>query len=350
MQNLLTNIQFENPLALWLLPVSLLFLSLGIYSFTRQLQSWSSLYESQGQQHYRHPLAPLLSKIHETSETKASHGFIKKWLAYAVLLGLLHLSLAQPYRLGEKLPEPPQYRDIIFLVDTSVSMILRDYLVQSQRTDRMSMVKSVLQHFIKGLSGSRLGLVIFSEQAYTLVPLTTDHELLKYQLQRLQAASLTGRRTDPGKALLYTLNTLTPRLQAGEKPVLVMLTDASRPVRNIDPRIAAALIRQKGLRLHTIAIGAGSEAAKEETASSLIYQPANFTLLEEIATAGGGEFFSADSQSSLNQVLQNIQATEKQHIKLKPVFIKITLYYWPLCIALIWILLWQTLPLLRVRT
>lgn len=350
MQNLLANIQFTHPVALWLLPVSLLLLSLGLYYFSRHLKTWSSLYASQGQRHYRHPLASLLSRMHETSVAKTSSGFLNKWLAYAFLLSLLHLSLAQPYRLGEQLPEPPQYRDIIFLVDTSVSMILRDYLVQGKRTDRMSMVKSVLQHFIKGLSGSRLGLVIFSEQAYTLVPLTTDHELLKHQLQRLQAASLTGRRTDPGKALLYTLNMLNPRLQAGEKPVLVMLTDASRPVRDIDPRTAAALIRQKGLHLHTIAIGAGSEAAKEETASSLIYQPANYKLLEEMAVAGGGEFFWADSQNSLNQVLQKIQATEKHHIELEPVFIKITLYHWPLGIALLWIVLWQILPLFRLRT
>jgi len=348
MQNLLTNIQLDNPLALWLLPLSLAVLSLTLYFFSRHVKSWASLYESQGQQHYRHPLASLLAKKQTSTQTKTSSGAIKKWLTYAILLGLLHLGLAQPYRLGEKLPAPPQYRDIIFLVDTSVSMVLRDYLVQGQRTDRMSMVKSVLQHFIKGLPGSRLSLIIFSEQAYTLVPLTTDHELLEFQLQRLQAASLTGRRTDPGNALLYTLNTLTPHLQAGEKPVLVLLTDASRPVRNIDPRGAATLIKQKGLRLHTIAMGAGSDAAKENTVSSLIYQPANFKLLQEIAKAGGGEFFWADSQNSLNQVLQNIKTSEKQYIKLEPVFIKIPLYYWPLLAALFWIMFWQILPLVRL--
>lgn len=349
MQEYLSAIQFAQPLALWLLPLSLLLLTLGLRRVTCHLHSWAALYTSQQRQAYRHPLATLLTTLQTAKQTKTTTTQLTTWFRYAVLLTLVHLTLAQPYRLGEKLPEPPQYRDIIFLVDTSVSMMLRDYLVQGQRTARMSVVKSVLQHFIKGLAGSRLGLVVFSEQAYTLVPLTTDHELLSYQLQRLQPASLTGRRTDPGKALLYILKELQPRLRAGDKPVLVMLTDANRPVREFDPRTAAALIKQQGLHLHTIAMGAGSDTAKENVSSSLIYQPANVKLLQEIASAGNGEFFWADSQHSLNLVLAKIQASEKQHVKLAPVFIHITLYYWPLLVAIGWILLWQTLPLIRLR-
>ena len=346
----LSSIQFTYPVALWSLPVSLLLLTLGLRPVVRHLHSWASLNRSQQHQSYHHPLATLLLKLQATRQTKTSAKMLRVWFAYAVLLVLLHITLAQPYRLGEKLPEPPQYRDIIFLVDTSVSMMLRDYLVQGQRTARMDVVKSVLQHFIKGLAGSRLGLLVFSEQAYSLVPLTTDHELLKYQLQRLQPASLTGRRTDPGKALLYILNELQPRLRAGDRPVLVMLTDANRPVRDIDPRSAAALVKQQGLHLHTIAMGAGSESAKENVSSSLIYQPANVKLLQEMARAGGGDFFWADSQHSLNLVLSKIQHSEKQQSKVEPVFIHVALYSWPLLLAIGWIMLWQTLPLTGLRS
>jgi len=345
--NLFTPIHFTHPFVLWLLPLSLLILTLGLRLITRHLQSWSALYASQQQQHYRHPLASLLIRLHEQTQGKSSPELFRKWLAYAVLLGLLQLSLAQPYRLGEKLPTPPQYRDIVFLVDTSVSMMLRDYLVKGRRADRMSMVKSVLGQFIDSLAGSRLGLVIFSEHAYTLVPLTTDHALLKYQLQRLTPASLTGRRTDPGKALLYVLNDLAPRLREGEKPVLVMMTDANRPVRDIDPRTAAALVKQKGLHLQVIAMGAASQAAKENAPSGLIYQTTNITLLKSMAHAGGGDFFQADSQDSLKRILAKVQASEQQPVRLAAVFIKIPLYYWPLSLALLWILLGQILPFFR---
>ncbi|MFO7602909.1 MAG: VWA domain-containing protein [Gammaproteobacteria bacterium] len=350
-QEFFQQLQFARPLLLWLLPLSLLLLTLGLRLLGRSLQAWSALYTARQQVHYRHPLAALLTQIPAAaSERPTSSAPWRSWLAYAVLLSLLHLALAQPYRLGEKLPEPPPYRDIIFLVDTSVSMMLRDYLVEGQRTDRMSMVKSVLQHFITDLSGSRLGLVAFSEQAYTLVPLTTDHALLRTQLQRLQPASLTGRRSDPGKAILYTLNELEAGLQRGEKPVLVMLTDANRPVRQIDPRSAAALLRQQGLHLHLIAMGAASMTAKEEDTSSLIYQPADVRLLQDIASAAGGRFFRADSHASLNQVLAEIQAGAQQVIVLPPVYIQIPLYHWPLLLALVWLWLWQLSALLRGRT
>jgi hypothetical protein len=96
-------------------------------------------------------------------------------------------------------------------------------------------------------------------------------------------------------------------------------------------------------------MGAGSQAGKEKLATSLIYQPANFKLLEQIATAGGGEFFHANSQTSLDRVLRRIQSTEKHQIQNEPVYIKLPLYHWPLATALIWILLWQLLPLFRIR-
>ncbi len=346
MHKLISDLHFDHPAALWLLPLSLLVLTLCLPWLRRSLYRWSSLLELQ-QHHYRHPQLQLLNTMPATTPASAYPGLLKHWFVYAVLFVLLHLTLAQPYRLGERLPAPPQYRDIVFLVDTSVSMILRDYLVAGQRIDRMRMVKSVLHHFINQLTGSRLSLVAFSEKTYTLVPLTTDHALLQYQLQRLEPASLTGRRTDPGKALLSTLNELSSRLHAGEKPVLVMLTDANRPVRDIDPRIAAALVKQQGLRLYTIAIGAGSQAGKEKSNSNLIYQPANIKLLASMALAGGGQAFRADSPASLQQALQTIQAGAQQPVQAEPVFIRLPLYYWPLGLALLWVLLWQTLPLLR---
>ena len=343
----LETIHFIRPALLWLIPIGLLFTAVVIYFFHHHLASWATLYRGLQQSRYRHPLARLLFEM----ATPLGKGpllrrLFSHWLAYAVLLSLLLLSLAQPYRLGEKLPDPPQYRDIVFLVDTSVNMSLRDYLVNQQRTDRMTIVKSVLQHFIKHLPGSRIGVVIFSEQSYFLVPLTIDHALASTQLQRLEPAVLTGRRSDPGKALLYTLDQLDLPSESDAVPVLVMLTDANRPVREIDPRRAAALVKQRGLRLHTIAMGAGSQAAREEAGTSLIYRPANFRLLEEIATAAGGEFFHADSQASLNRVLGRIQATEKHQVAFEPIYIKLPLYHWPLLLALLWVGLWQILPLL----
>jgi Ca-activated chloride channel family protein len=265
-------------------------------------------------------------------------------MQYSVLLILLHVSLAQPFYFGTKLPIPPNERDIVFVVDTSVSMLLRDYLVEDRRTERMSMLKSVLQQFIRELHGSRLALVAFSEQPYTFVPLTQDYSVLQTQLQRLEPAVLTGRRSDVSLALLYCAEQFSHT--ATEPPVLVLITDATRPNRAIDPRAAARYLADRHFHLHVVGIGAASYAAREQTQQGLIYHPINFRLLEEIAGAGNGQFFWAKDSAQLQQALRVIQNVEQRPVTIAAQYISLPLYPWPLALLVLWLCAWQILPLL----
>lgn len=252
-----------------------------------------------------------------------------------------------------RIPDPPLHRDIVFLVDTSVSLVLRDYIINGRRTDRMTMLKIVLNHFIDKLQGNRISLIIFSEQAYNYVPLTTDYALLRYQLNRLQPAVLTGRTTDISRGLLYALQQLknpAPQDQArteDNNPVLVLISDVNRPNRDIDPRVVAKLLAKQSIRLHAIALGAASDAANENAATGLVYQPVNFKLIQQVAESANGKFFWANNVENLQAALIAIQSSEKKHIKAEPVFIRNTLYSWPLAAALIWIALGSLVPLLR---
>lgn len=341
----LHSLYFTYTIWLQLLPVSLLLLTVAVWRFPSSLLSWQSLMYLWIRQRYRHPLQHLLP--HVTSATTPQRALKFPWLSwlqYAVLLLLLHVCLAQPYRIGAKLPEIPPQRDAMFLVDTSVTMYLRDYLVAGQRTDRMSMLKSVLAYFITQLQGNRLGIMVFSEEAYTLVPLTSDNTVLNYQIQRLEPAVLTGRTSDLGKALLYADKELDSSLQ---KPALILITDATRPQRHIDPRAAAAYLAKHGFHLHVIAMGAASYAAEEQHAAGLVYHPANFRLLEEIASTGNGQFFWAKNISELNHALAEVQRIEKRQVEHTAEFVHLPLYQWPLLVAILWWMFWQYLPILK---
>lgn len=351
MADFLSAVHFSQPLWLYTLPVSLLLLAWLLWRWPNILRSMASLFSRMAQHVYRHPQLVQLQLVAQGSvQQHKTRGLFSRFAAYAVLLVLMHVTLAQPYRLGQQLPEPQRYRDILFIVDTSVSMVLRDYLVAGQRTTRMHMLKDVLRHFVKGMQGNRIGLITFSEQAYYYVPLTNDYALLEYQIQRLESAVLTGRSSDVSKALLYSLRWAGPDKAAGNNNlVLVLISSVNRPARDIDPRAAAVYLSEKNLRVHTIAIGAGSYAAEEQGSLSLIYHPASFSLLEEIAAAGRGRFFWAKDQAALNDALKIINQGEKREIASEPEFVHYPLYGWPLLAALIWLSLWQTLPLLRWR-
>lgn len=345
------RVLFLHPHWLWLLPVSLALLIIMVWRWPHRLVPWFSLLQALTRQTYRHPYAQHLQQLALPGAQQAqTRQRLQLLLCYGIFIVLVHLALAQPYRIGQQLPEPPRQRDIVFLVDTSVSMMLRDYLIQQQRTDRMTMLKNVLSHFIKNLTGNRISIIAFSEQAYTFVPLTTDYALLQYQLRRLEPAVLTGRISNISKVLLYSLQQYDTVTSSNEKPVFVLITDIHRPDRDIDPRAAAQLLANQGYRLHAIAIGAASYSAEEKNARSLIYHPANFLLLQQIAEAGHGHFFWAKRTEDLNAALLSIQQAELRKIESLPEFIHLPLYMWPLLLAVLWVTLWQLVPLLKRST
>ncbi|MDH5640511.1 MAG: VWA domain-containing protein [Nitrospira sp.] len=339
------SLQFQYPIWLWLIPVSLLLLTLLLVR--RKLLPLRQLPNLFGTARFRHTQIALLRQLQEADlRQRASRDFWRQWFGYALLMLAVHTALAFPYRFGPELPKPPAYRDTVFLLDTSVSMMLRDYLVAGQRVDRMTLLKSVITLFIDRLDGNRISLIPFSEQAYTLVPLTADYDLLRAMVRRLQPAVLTGRNSDLGNALLYALHDLERRLPQSveEKPVLVLVSDVNRPLRDVDPRAVADFLRRQGYRLHTIGIGATSYAAEDKGVTGLIYEPANFSLLKAIAAAGGGRFYWADNAGSLSAAMTAIQAAERRQVDVAAQYIKLPLYHWSLGFGLLWLMLLQLLP------
>ena len=342
------DIHFTYPGIFWAEIGIILIFVVVVYGKILHLDLPALLIDSISQRYYRHPNFDLLyDVVNKNSKTTSNRTRWAGLLFYTVLSVFITFSLAQPYQIGKKLPEPPRYRDIMFVVDTSINMVLRDYAMQGQRVGRMTMMKNVLSHFIHQLQGNRMGVIAFSEQAYTLVPMTTDYDLLNSQIQRLDSATLTGRTNNLSHALLYTYKQLASVNTGDEKvasPVIVLLTSVNRPRRDIDPRAVAKFYKQNGFYLHTIAIGAPDYIGEEKNTVSLIYHPANFKLLEDIATESGGLFFWAKKTESLKQAIQTIQQASLRKVEVEARYIELPLYHWPLLAALVWVVSWQLLP------
>ena len=344
MIELINSIQFEQ--AQWLvgIPIISVVLAILLWKNPLLLSAWQQSSETGRKNTYYLPTAHLLSADSQQFRSSMKLAAFGQYLKYLLFFACILFALSQPYQKGQQLPEPPIHHDIVFLVDTSITMSLKDYQHNGLRIERMTMLKNVLKHFIENLDGSRIGINVFSERVYTLAPLTTDYSLLNIQLKRLESAVLTGRTSNPSQALLYTAKHYQSNVI---KPALILLTDINRPDRKIDPRVAAQYMAQQGYHLHIVGIGAGSKEAQDEDITSLIYQPANFQLLEEMANAGNGKFFWAKNISSLNTALSEIRKSEKRVIDVKPEFIKQHLYMWFVLAALAWVSFWQLLPLAR---
>jgi Ca-activated chloride channel family protein len=76
--------------------------------------------------------------------------------------------------------------DIMLAIDLSTSMRAEDFEKDGERINRLQAIKPVIQAFIERRPTDRIGIVLFSGRAYTMAPLTFDHDWLARQLSRVR--------------------------------------------------------------------------------------------------------------------------------------------------------------------
>ena len=329
-----SNIELMQPGWMWLIPL-FFFAIIGLPVIACKLflkNEKASLSEiRKNSQIVYHPLIQLFAGKNQSDNTKLHFPFL-----YSIIFILLVIALSQPVRVGEKIPDPPQERDIVFIVDTSVSMILRDYILNGERIDRMSLLKSVLDKFIQKLKGERMSIIVFGDNAYTLVPLTSDQYLLRKMLSRVQA-TMAGRFNAIGDAIALAVkqaSQTSSTTHSRRKRVLVLLTDADQPTSIIDPDVAAELAKKEGLPLYTIAIGATNLAAEEKRQGGLLYSPVDLNLINRLSELTGAKSFQAGNPNALEKAIQEINLHETNTREIKPVYYRESLYYWFLIVAI----------------
>lgn len=326
------QVELATPLWLWLWPVLLIVALLWRHLAGSGAPAGLAI-GTTAPRHFLHPLAGLLGS------TARGTGRLPGWklLAFGGALSCMVLAMAQPVRIGERLPEPPPQRDIVLIVDTSVAMLLRDYELEGQRVKRIDLLKQVLDGLVQRLVGDRIGVVVFGETAHTLVPLTDDHALVRGMLGRIDT-DIAGRFSAVGDAVAMAVREAN-RVATGERRILMLFTDAQLPAGKIAPLAAAELAAEAQLPLYTVAIGAASREAEESAVAGLVYHPANLELLQRLAQRTGAGNYHADSTTALEQAVRDITARDAQTRQGEPEFVRLPLYHWPLLMAVLLLLL-----------
>ena len=270
---------------------------------------------------FKHPLIHLQTQA-ALLKTKNRQPFSFLKLVLQLLRGLILMSLAvalaQPVQLQTVEPKPQQktVRDVVFVIESSATFLLPDYQVNRQPTERIEVVKSVLDDFISGLSGNRFGLVIYAQAAYTLMPLSSDQTAARLNLKRLKPY-LAGRTDEAmGEALGLALKQnerSTMRLNSQNeslKRVVVLISDGSSQPSRLKVSEAINYAQSLNVPIYTVGVGARSQAADKRVYSGLLYQPLESASLKQIARETGGQYYQIGSGADLQQVLNKIDASE----------------------------------------
>lgn len=237
---------------------------------------------------------------------------------------LVLAALARPQWLEPPVTRDLATRDLLLLVDLSGSMGEEDFTNASgARVDRLSAVKEVLGDFLTRRKGDRVGLVVFGDAPFLQAPFSTDLELSRRLLEET-AIGMAGPRTAFGDAIGLGV-TLFDQSDAPAKTIIA-LTDGNDTKSQVPPVEAARVAHQRGIRIHTVAIGDPATVGEEKLDEA--------TLREVARTAGGSYFFAAD-RGQLAGIYAELDRIETREVKLISHRPRRDLYYWPLLAALL---------------
>jgi Ca-activated chloride channel family protein len=284
----------------------------------------------------RRPAAIVYSRTHVLSRLpRAGRGLAFFLFALRNLaLASVVVALARPRLAGSEQTSTSEGINIAIVVDISSSMLAQDF----QPQNRLEVAKEVIKRFVASRQSDRIGVVAFSGEALTQVPLTTDHPVVTAAIDNLAPGQL-----EDGTAIGTAIATAANRLRnaPGRSRVMVLLTDGENNRGAIDPRTAAKAASAFGIRIYTVAagregmapvpVGRGVFGLRYENRPVRIDEP----LMRDIAAATNGRYFRARDAQALATIYQQIDQLEREPVRTRTFVRYAELFRWPLLLGLV---------------
>jgi Ca-activated chloride channel family protein len=205
--------------------------------------------------------------------------------------------------------------DIVMSIDISASMLAKDF-----RPNRMEVVKDVASEFVKNRPNDRIGLVVFSGESYTKTPVTSDKTIVQNTLKEISYSSQIEGGTAIGMGLATAVNRLKDSKAKGK--VIILLTDGVNNTGFIEPKTAADLAIEYGIKIYSIGVGTKGMAMSPvsiDRSGQFVYRNVEVEidedLLTEISESSKGKYFRATDEDKLKSIYDEINKLEKTEIK-----------------------------------
>ncbi|MCO5235346.1 MAG: VWA domain-containing protein [Chitinophagaceae bacterium] len=260
-------------------------------------------------------------------------------------IGFVILAMARPQTHNDIRKTEGEGIDIVLCLDVSGSMLAQDF-----RPNRLEAARKVAIDFVHNRPTDRIGLVIFAGESFTQCPVTGDHAVLEAQISQADGSFLKD-----GTAIGSGLATSVDRLRssdAGSK-VVILLTDGENNGGLIDPITAREIAKSMHIKVYTIGMGSEGYAGMPVRGAEgqVIIQQEKVhideSLLKEIATETGGQYFRAKEDRDLNTIYREIDRLEKTKVTISDTRIYTERFY-PLALMAIAFILGELLLRLTV--
>ena len=195
--------------------------------------------------------------------------------------------------------------DIAIALDISGSMGQADFA-----PNRLGAAKQIVAEFIGERKYDRIGLVVFSQEAFIQSPPTLDHDVLLQLLSDVHLADQLG--IEDGTAMGSGMATAANMLKdsKSESRLVTLITDGVNNSGQLDPITVATAAETLGIKLYTIGVGTDEPGGSADEASALDEE-----MLREIAGLTDAKFYLATDTEGLRDIYAEINALEKSEVE-----------------------------------
>jgi Ca-activated chloride channel homolog len=254
--------------------------------------------------------------------TRSAMGAV--WTALLFLtIAASSVALARPQRLTVEEHTDETGVEIVFALDLSLSMSIRDMFYDipgggRKTVNRLTVLKNVVRDFIRGRQADRIGFVVFSGRPYLASPLTLDKSWLEEKLNDIAFHQTNEMGTAIGSAIGLSATRLHGR-QTKSK-IIILVTDGANNSGKLTPVEAAKDAAALGARIYAVAIGTEGYHEVPELlnmpdgrggGANTVRQEYDEGTLKEVARLTNGRFYQARDSKSMEKIFAEIDRLEK---------------------------------------
>ncbi len=245
------------------------------------------------------------------------------------------VALAQPVIKDGEVEVKAKSADIMIALDISDSMLAEDVY-----PNRLKMAKQKAIELLNMAVSERIGVIAFAKNSYLVSPLSFDHGAVSFLLSQLNTDSITEKGTD----FISMLDVVNKSLTKHNKKYLLVLSDGGD---EHDFSKEIALAKEHGIVVFVLGIGTAKGAPIKLKNGSFIKQHGEIIVsklnenISELATKTGGVYIEyTNSNEDIKAMLREIEkVSEKKELKSEKVQRYIPLFYFPLGMALLLLLI-----------
>lgn len=251
----------------------------------------------------------------------STHRMRASWLLLVLVFLFSTLALARPQWGEEKKRVERKGVDILFLLDTSLSMLAEDV-----KSSRLAKSKLEIKNIIRKLEGDRVGMVAFAGSSFLQCPLTLDYSAFLIFVDALKP----GYIPDPGTSLAQAIELGIRAFPEENKKyrAMIVFSDGEDHEGGMEGTLQKA--KKAGVRIYSIGAGTAQgepiplraaadqriSGYKKDQSGQVVVTKLNAELLDRIAKETGALYLPAtSSEKEVDVILKDLESLGEGGLK-----------------------------------